>query len=274
MNLACMWHVAQHSARRRAVVPATAIGTALLALTLATGSAQAHVGVTPSQARPATNETFTVRVPNEKDEATVRVRVEFPDGLVVSRFQSKPGWQRQVDRDSAGRIVAVTWSGGQIADGEYDDFLLIGRTPSEASKLSFRAFQTYAGGETVEWVDAEGGQRPAAIVEVRAAATTAGAVAANPSIEDAGRTAAGAVAPAAGAPTPGATPRPGGSASSASSGQAVVPSGGAAAPAPVGAETDSAGSDLSLFAALAAGALSLLAVALAGVALSRRPQPA
>jgi uncharacterized protein YcnI len=243
---------------RWAASPLAALALAGLAFSLGVGSAAAHVGVTPAEARPATNETFSVRVPTEKDEATVKVRVEFPTGLVVSRFQPKPGWQREIERDSAGRITAVVWSGGRVEPGEYDDFPFIARTPQEVAPLSFKAYQTYAGGETVEWVNAAGGERPAAVVQIKT--TTTGATSAVPSIETPGQ-----AAPPAGA----AATAP--AATSGLAATAVAPTGAAASGA-VEPASGSSGSDLPLFAALAAVALALVATALAGVALSRRPQ--
>ncbi len=226
---------------------------AVAALLLAVTGAAAHVTVNPNQAVPNTSLLFTVRVPTEKDEPTVKVRVEFPAGLTVSRFQPKPGWTRTMDKDASGRIVAVTWSGGRIEPAEFEDFIFQGRTPEAAGKLAFRAFQTYLGGETAEWVEAEGAARPAAIVEVKAApATTGGA-------DDHGQPVAVGATSAAGATAATAAPtRAGASVSVGDSGVNV----------------SAGGSDLPLFVALASGALALIAVALSGIALTRRPQPA
>lgn len=128
----------------------------------------AHFGITPAQAPADANSTFSLRVPNEKDDQpTVRVRVEFPQGVTVSRFLSLPGWTRVVDRDSQQRITAVTWSGGQIRPAEFQDFVFIARTPKEEGSLVFRAYQSYQGGETVEWTGAQGGERPAPVVTVQ-----------------------------------------------------------------------------------------------------------
>lgn len=219
----------------------TAAPVALLALLVAASTASAHVSVSPRQAPPDTNQTFTVRVPNEKPEPTVRVRVELPSGLTVSRFQPVPDWARQVEQDSQQRITSVTWSGGQIGDGEFQDFAFIARTPKENGTLTFRAFQTYQGGETVEWVNPEGQERPAPLITVGPAAAGATGTAAAGSIE--GRDAAGAAA------TPAIS-----------------------APAQAAGAAAAGGSDLPLFASLAAGALAVLAVILAGVALARRPR--
>lgn len=206
---------------------------------LTAGVASAHVTVNPNEAKPDSSQTFNVRVPTEKDnEATVRVRVEFPSGLTVSRFQPKPGWTREVERDGQQRITAVTWSGGKIEPGEYDEFAFIARTPKDATALSFKAYQTYQGGETVEWVGAEGADRPAARVALRGAAGTGA--------DD--HSAAGGTVPT----SPANASAPGAGSATASAG----------------------GSDLSLFAALATGVLAVIAIVLSGIALARRPRPA
>ena len=181
--------VARHL-RRALAPPLLALTLALLALVMGAGSVAAHVGIQPAEAPPGTSQTFTVRVPTERDVPTVRVRMEFPNGMTVSRFQPKPGWQREIERDTSGRITGVVWSGGKIEPAEYEDFFFIARTPQETGKLAFKAYQTYEGGETVEWVnDAE--PRPAPAMTIRAAAPS---TTTNPSIENPGQ------APAAAAP--------------------------------------------------------------------------
>jgi uncharacterized protein YcnI len=228
--------------------------------------ASAHVNVMPREAPPESNQTFTVRVPTEREEPTVRVRVEFPPGLTVSRFQPKAGWNRQVERDSEQRITSVTWSGGQIGPGEFEDFALIGRTPRETGQLAFKAYQTYQGGETVEWTGTEGTERPAAFVAVTAAAVT-GAAGSGTSIEGSGALAASASPEAAG--KPGAAP----SAPGATQPSVAAPAGPAAGTNPA-ATPQASGSDLPLFAALAAAVLSLIAILLSVAALTRRGRAA
>lgn len=167
---------------RHAIV--TILAGLTLALTLAVASASAHVGVTPREAPPDSSQTFVVRVPNERDEPTVRLRLEFPAGLTVSRFQPKPGWTYELEKDSSGKIVGITWSGGKIGPNVYDEFAFIARTPKEIGPLAFRAYQTYQSGATVEWAGPGGAERPAPLVEVKAAPTgVAGSSA--PSVEQA-----------------------------------------------------------------------------------------
>src|SRR5262245_28333505 len=159
-------------------VPVVSLVLALAALLAAAAGASAHVGVLPGEAPPGVSQAFTVRVPTERDVPTTVVRVDFPDGLVVSRFQPKPGWQREVQRSPQGQISSVTWSGGRIDPGEYEDFNFVARTPAQPGKLSFKAYQTYQGGEVVEWVQAENGSQPAAVMEVKAGPQAASGTAA------------------------------------------------------------------------------------------------
>lgn len=233
--------------RQRAI----AASIALIALILAAGSVSAHIGVLPDQVPPESNQTFTVRVPNEKDEPTVKVRVEIPAGLIVSRFQPKSGWTREVERDAQQRITGVTWSGGQIGAGEYEDFTFLARTPKETGTLTFKNYQTYQSGETVEWVNAEGQDRPAAFVSVGAVPSPVAGGAEGVRVEGPGGSAAASPA-AAGSNAGDANPAP----------QHVA----------AGAAAGSSGSDLSLVVAIVSGVLAVIAIILAAVALARRPK--
>lgn len=242
--------------RTRAARSALGILLTLLLMLVGGGTAQAHVGVLPGTVAPSTNLAFTVRVPNEKDEPTIAVRVVFPENLTVSRFQPKAGWQREVERDSAGRITGVTWSGGSIGADEYEDFTFVGRTPGEAGVLMFKAYQTYQGGETVAWENPEGQDNPAPFVTV---GLTAGMEAqAGPAIEGTAAVATSdAAAPIASSPAASAAP------AGATSPEAE------AASAPAESVADG-GSDLALVLALGALIVAVLALAVAGIALLRR----
>ncbi len=208
-----------------------------------------------------------IRAGCSDDERTHRVS----DQLLVSRFAPMPGWTRNVEKDGAGRTIAATWSGGSVAADEYQDFVFMGRTPREPGTLVFPAYQTYQDGETVAWNEAPDQEHPAATVEVVAAdaplvatethmeATTAEA--STPLVETLAETATSLVE--------GATPTVMGDAV-----ETAAPAFVEAEPTPLvagAAVTESGGSDLALFVALGALVLGLLAVALAVVALMRRP---
>ena len=222
---------------------------ALLGALLAVGVASAHVTVNPRVVAANSFAAFTVRVPTERDVPTTGVRIEFPAELTVSRFQPKPGWQREVEKNQAGAITAVSWSGGQIAPDEYDEFSFQARTPAEAGTLVFKAYQTYAGGETVAWIDGEEGEAPAPVVEVEAAASTAQAAG---TVED----------PAATTAAPGAA--------EGVQTEVTMASVAGGVPGGIAGETTSGGSDLPLFVALGSLVVAVLSLALSAVALARR----
>jgi hypothetical protein len=120
-------------------------------------------------------------------------------------------------------------------------FTFQARTPKDTGALSFKAYQIYQGGETVEWIGASGSARPAAQVVVtgKPAAQVAG---------DSHSVGGGA---------PAETAKPAGET-------------GGSPGAPVAAP----GSDPPLFAGLATGVVAFIELVLSGVALARRPRTA
>ncbi len=181
----------------------TALVLMLMAAVVSSELASAHVTVQPSEVTAGSFVEYTVRVPCERDNPTTKVRLEIPQGVVVSRFLPLEGWQRQVERDAAGRVVAVTWYGGTIAPDEYQDFSFLARNPTSPGKIAWRAFQTYQDGTLIEWVGPEGTDRPASVTTVKGSESpTPGTSAQEPQRTSPGGPAASAspVAPQAGTP--------------------------------------------------------------------------
>jgi uncharacterized protein len=72
------------------------------------------------------------------------------------------------------QVGTVTWQGGNIAPGEFDEFGISAKVPDEAgTKLTFPAVQTYSNGEVVRWIGAPDADEPAPQVTLEAAAPTA-----------------------------------------------------------------------------------------------------
>lgn len=162
----------QKRARSGRVRVAAAVSLGAAFLLVGVGVLSAHVTVSPGEVRANASERFTVRVPSERPEATVKIRLEFPEGLGAPRFLPKAGWTYEVEKDATGKVTAVTWSGGEIGPSEFDEFVFSARTPEQAGPLSFHAHQTYKSGTVVKWVGPSGGPEPAAVVQVMAAAST------------------------------------------------------------------------------------------------------
>jgi periplasmic copper chaperone A len=172
--------------RFTAAVPAAG----LLALA-APAVASAHVSVQPQEAPAKGFVVEDVRVPNEESSAsTTRVAVKFPDGFAEVSFEPVPGWSVKVKKTKLAQPITtdegdklteqvseVTWSGGKIAPGQFQDFPVSVQIPDKAgSTLTFKALQTYDNGKVVRWIGPPNGSEPAPQVKITpAAAETAAA---------------------------------------------------------------------------------------------------
>jgi periplasmic copper chaperone A len=156
----------------------------LVTALVVTPVAAAHVTVNPGEWEAGGFARFAVRVPNEQANAdTTEVTVQFPESVISASFQPVPGWKRTVEMATLDepvevfgeqvteRIASVTWSGGTIAPGEFQEFgvsFQVPETPGE--ELVFPSLQTYSNGEVVRWIGPEDSDTPAPIVAVTAPA--------------------------------------------------------------------------------------------------------
>jgi periplasmic copper chaperone A len=162
---------------------------------IAAPAADAHVTLQPNEQKAGGFTVLNVRVPNEKDDSgTNKVVVQFPDGFASASYEPVPGWKVKVTKEKAPKPIeqhgetineqvdTVTFSGGEIAPGEFQDFPLSVRIPDgkAGDTLTFKALQTYDDGETVRWIeDGEDAEKPAPLVTLTAAEEEHGAAAAN-----------------------------------------------------------------------------------------------
>ena len=155
---------------------AVAAALALAAAPAASG----HVTVNPPEAAAESFSRFAIRVPTERPNAsTTKITVQLPEGLFFVSFQPKAGWKRTVEVEKLAepveifgeeiteRVATVTWSGGKIGPGEFDEFGLSARIPeAEGEELVFPAVQTYSNGEVVRWIGPADAEQPAPRVAV------------------------------------------------------------------------------------------------------------
>ena len=109
-------------------------GAGLLALA---GPAFAHVTITPGSAPQGSTAELTFKVPNEESTAaTVELQVQVPTAHPIAQFLVKPvpGWTVTVqtitlpkpivtdDGSFTTAVSEVTWKGGTIRPGQYQDF--------------------------------------------------------------------------------------------------------------------------------------------------------
>jgi uncharacterized protein YcnI len=132
-----------------------------------------HATVSPGASRPGAYERYVLRVPNESDNATVRVEIRFPDGVRVISFQDVPGWKLQATMDNTGRAVSAVWT-GSLPPERFVELPFIGVNPGEPTRLVWPVIQTYANGDRAEWTGAPDSDRPASVTEIGTAPAAAG----------------------------------------------------------------------------------------------------
>jgi uncharacterized protein YcnI len=142
---------------------------AAVALVALAGTAFAHITVTPSSAAAGSTAELTFKVPNEENKAnTVKIQVLIPTAHPIAQLLAEPvpGWTITVqsvklakpivtdDGSFSAAVSEVTWSGGKIPPGEFQDFSVSADPlPSGISQLVFKAIQTYSNGDVVRWID-------------------------------------------------------------------------------------------------------------------------
>lgn len=140
----------------------TNIRVVLLLFLLVAQTAFAHITVTPDKSTAGKPETYSFRVPNEKDATTtVKFELQIPSEIGRIFFEAMPGWKLALDKDPSGKITRATWSGGSIGPSEYAQFRCSIHNPQGAPKLIWKAVQYYADGTKDEWTGEQGSRRPA-----------------------------------------------------------------------------------------------------------------
>jgi uncharacterized protein YcnI len=127
--------------------------------------AWAHVVVSPEVVTAGDYETLTLSVPTEKEIPTTKIRVEVPEGFLLSGVQPVPGWEHNFQEDG-GVVRAVTFSGGEIRSQEFQQFLLQAQAPDKPGEYPWKAIQTYEDGSVVEWTGPPDSEEPASVIEV------------------------------------------------------------------------------------------------------------
>ncbi|PLT32009.1 YcnI family protein [Bacillus sp. V5-8f] len=140
------------------------------ALFIYTGTASAHVTVIPGESTPGAWETYTMKVPVEKNANTVKVALKVPEGVEVMSYQPVPGWDVTQTKDGSGKTTTITWTanGAGIAAGQFQQFSFVGKNPDKETEAAWDAFQYYKDGSIVEWTGEEGSDAPHSITKITA----------------------------------------------------------------------------------------------------------
>ncbi|MFO1164062.1 MAG: DUF1775 domain-containing protein [Paracoccus sp. (in: a-proteobacteria)] len=149
------------------------LSVALCALTLGLsgGAVQAHVTLEQPEAAAGSTYRAVLRVGHGCDgQATQTLRVTLPEGFYNAKPMPKAGWSLKVEQgpyatpfDNHGKEMTsgareISWSGGELADDWYDEFIIRGTVGPEVAPgtvLYFAAVQECAKG-TADWTDVSG----------------------------------------------------------------------------------------------------------------------
>jgi uncharacterized protein YcnI len=149
-------------------------GLAGLALLLGCAAlpAAAHVTLDLAEAPAGSYVRLAIRVPHGcSGAATTGIRLLVPENLTSVRPAPKPGWTRAIlpgepapgrggDGAAAAAVREIAWQGGRLPDDQFDEFVLMVRTPDRPGEsLWFPFVQDCEGDAVTRWTErAEPGQ--------------------------------------------------------------------------------------------------------------------
>lgn len=153
-----------------------AIVSTVVVVSLMAPAAFGHIKIFPTESTFGAREKYTMRVPNERQSATVRIEGEFPAGLDVYDFEFKPGWKIEFKKDANGKIIGATWI-GRIEPYEFVEFGMLAINPKSGDPhMLWKFYQYYEDGFKEEFTappDAKMPLRPMPQVILKPADATA-----------------------------------------------------------------------------------------------------
>ncbi|KAA2311763.1 DUF1775 domain-containing protein [Puniceibacterium sp. HSS470] len=164
------------------------LASSVTASLLLVSPALAHVTLESPEAAAGATYRAVVRVPHGCDgEATQELHVTLPEGFYAAKPMPKAGWQLETvtgayatpymnhGTEMTEGLREIVWSGGNLQDDWYDEFVFrgtVGPNMAPGSVLSFPVVQVCASG-TADWSDTSGAAgvpNPAPSVTVTSAA--------------------------------------------------------------------------------------------------------
>ena len=129
----------------------------------------AHVTLETKEAVVSSTYKAVFRVPHGCGAAaTTAIRVRFPDGTLSPKPMPHAGWTLTIQEGTLAKpitagndtvtkgVTEIAWTGGKLADNEYDEFVIQLTTPAEAGTVLFPLVQECEGGKANRWILAPG----------------------------------------------------------------------------------------------------------------------
>lgn len=136
---------------------------------LATGTAFAHVTLEKGEASVGSAYKAVLRVPHGcEGMPTTTVRVQVPEGVIAVKPQPKAGWKLEKIKAAYSKsydyygastsegVKEIVWSGGNLGDDEYDEFIFRGYLTPDlevGETLYFPVVQECPEGKVQRWIE-------------------------------------------------------------------------------------------------------------------------
>lgn len=168
--------------KKKALIFISAVTLSLVGFTAAVS---AHVSVKPAESAAGSWETYTMKVPVEKNEPTTKVVLKMPAGVEFQQYQPIPGWKTSVSKHDD-KAVSVTWEAkdGGIQPGQFQQFTFVAKNPEKSGDAAWDAYQYYKDGSIVEWTGDEKADTPHSITKITKSASVTDAHGAEQSNEE------------------------------------------------------------------------------------------
>lgn len=142
------------------------------ALMLFAGFASAHVTVNPSVAQTGAWQTYTIKIPSEKDIATTKIALKIPEGVSFKQYQPLAGWKVTTEKNDSNEVTMVTWEvdgdNEGILAGQFQQFNFVAQNTDREAEVAWDAFQYYSDGSIVEWTGESDADYPHSITTITA----------------------------------------------------------------------------------------------------------
>lgn len=146
------------------------IATGTAAFMLFAGFASAHVTVSPSVAQTSAWQTYTIKIPSEKELPTTKITMKVPEGVAFKQYQPLAGWKITTEKNDSNEVTSITWEidddNEGILAGQFQQFNFVAQNPKAEAEVAWDAFQYYSDGSIVEWTGQPSDANPHSITTI------------------------------------------------------------------------------------------------------------
>lgn len=154
------------------------------------GFASAHVTVNPTEAQTGAWQTYSIKIPSEKELPTTKITLKVPQGVAFKQYQPLSGWKITTEKNDSNEVTSITWEvdgdNEGILAGQFQQFNFVAQNPDAETEVAWDAFQYYSDGSIVEWTGGPSDSNPHSITAISQDPAAAGNAAAGGGHDSAG----------------------------------------------------------------------------------------